>query len=251
MIFHNKILLVLIGCMITNSCFAAVCTCQSGCTNCTCEECTETDIDCSGNTCKKITETVTQTICSKESYISECAGTDYSFENVLATWTSQQYRFKPKCWAVDGSLTTAQHYQNMRALFALEAGIDSRIANMDENSSTELYEGCKETTSKDALEMWLSWLSTSCLNNIGGTEGLSYVCKTCPDGGKTGVPTKVKYKITVTKNSAGKVIQRDSPQNLEWLKFNTIANCYITRGEDERGEFELNDSDAKCYYSKE
>ena len=182
----------------------------------------------------------------------------------MAVWKKQHFRFNDNCWAVDGSLTTAQHYQNMRALFAFDMSeVDARIDEMDKQSKISSGKGCKNTSGDPdpALTEWLNMLSSSCLQQaILGTSGLGYVCQRCPDDGKTDMATMIQYKIEIIKDNDGNVLKQNTiwDDDTAWIKFNTIANCYITGGEDERGEFELeqptpstNPPTNKCYYSKE
>lgn len=275
MILPNKILPFLIGCTIAVPCFGAMMFCPSDCVapDCTCVETEAADQTCNNGApgCIKYTtikfEIEEQEICESGYYVSQCNAMDLSFENIMNILKTNHFRLDPGCWAVDGTLTTAQHYQNMRALFSFDdTDIGDRIANMDK-ASRDTSIGCATTKSKTVLEGWtIGTVSKGCLNvAINGTAGVGWVCQKCPDGGKTPKNTSYKKKMKTT------IITTVNPTNLspvgqpitigpeqviddvypQWISFNTIANCYIKDGKDERGSFHLGDAANKCYYSKE
>lgn len=274
MILPNKILLFLIGCASAVPCFGAMTFCPSDCVapDCKCVETEVADQTCNNGApgCIKYTtikfEIEEQEICKPDYYVSQCGTMDFSFENIMNILKTNHFRLNPECWAVDGTLTTAQHYQNMRALFSFDytSDIVTRIDKMDSDSA----ESCKDDQNKIVLEGWtINTVSKGCLNAaISGTDGIGWVCQKCPDGGKTQKNTSYKKKMKTTTittvnptnlSPVGQPIKIGPEQVVDdnvypqWQSFNTIANCYIEGGTDGRGTFELDDADAKCYYSKE
>ena len=233
MIFHNKILLSLIGCIIANSCFA---------------DGVVPIFDPGNFQVTPVTPIIppfmsTGVVCQEDYYVAYCGNMEISFENIMTVLKNNRYLLVEYCWATDGSLTTAKHYQNIRAIFGIVDcsdgcnDIDKKIQKMDGtgNSGSVGNCGAKNTL----LKNWMQNVHTACMT---AAQNGTLVCLPCPDDGVT--DTKTEYAGAGT--------------TATWKTFNTIANCYITGGEDERGEFELeqptpstNPPTKKCYYSKE
>ena len=301
MILPNKILLFLVCCTIAVPCFGEACPVEGWVADycnqaeeCTCTIESITSCPYSLPNCNKLTIQVValdeKPVCDDNNYVSYCDNTDLSLNNVLNVLTSSHYRFADKCWAVDGSLTTAQHYQNMRVVFNIGNtgggyvdgsaynydNIDGIIDKMDTYSkkrddATD-NPGCKSDAdvncnydtnnnrSKCVLAAWRKLVHNGCFASAQNPGGIS--CLKCPNNGKTPKPTvfvnKVKFTVTaITSGENNTPLQAPSSSDYEivdswWKSFNTIADCYIQGGTDERGTFNLGtDTDAKCYYSKE
>lgn len=301
MILPNKILLFLMGCMVVVPCFGAgaclepnACTNLSNCTcsaensttcsvstiggktynlsNCTKITVTKTNVACGdGNSnCEETTETtegtIEQEVCKEGYYISTCGGGNFSFESVMQAIREGHSHLHDNCWAINGSLKTEDNYKNMRALFDFATqDVADRIFNMDSESKTKCVDDSTDNNkSLSALTEWLNAISNACLNAVESTNSnLGYVCKKCPDDGKTLEATVYGQKLRATrtnkKNNSGGfvgiVFSFPTVEKIDdyWVSFNTIANCFITGGADERGNFILNESgtENKCYYSKE
>lgn len=272
MILPNKILLFLIGCTIAIPCFALpppFIPCDpdpcDGQDDCTCEIIEPVALCPDGaNNCKKrkITRT-NETACPEDHYVAYCINMEITFSNVIDYLTQQHFRLADNCWAVDGSLTKEDHYKNMRVLFNIGAGytngtIDGIITHMDSksrqgqedkgcNTSCDCNTDCANKSSNCILDAWKNNVHATCSAAIDNVGGL--VCQKCPDNGMT--DNAVKYRpVTIDiLDEFDNVVLTNSTN--EWVSFNTIADCYITGGEDERGKFKLVGSDAQCYYSKE
>lgn len=293
MILPNRILLFLIGCTIVVPCLGAKCPeiewvsniCDKpGAEVCDCTIETISDCPTGYDTCNKVTLKVVGgtviDVCDKDSYIAYCNNVELNLSYILNTLKNNHYRLKDKCWAVDGSLTTNQHYQNMRELFnsnTYSGGIiDDAIARMDFNSrKLEAKGGCGSgadcdssdsddiNSSKCALKLWRDMTHVACANAMNQSGGVT--CTKCPNNGETLGKSWINLNRTqvtltvLTKIGTNVLIEPITPDSFsdyaelpaEWKSFNTIADCYITQGTDERGEFELGHDTYKCYYSKE
>jgi hypothetical protein len=307
MILPNKILLFLIGCTIAVPCFGGTCPdvgwIQSACnaegvTDCNCtwtpSACPDSPgpyINCNELTIKIVRHKVDE-VCKKGYYVSHCDGKEISLNSLLEALSGSHHRFADKCWALDGSLTTAQHYQNMRVVFNIgntggsyvgEVGsaynydnINGIIAKMDGNSQNEQdpHEGCGNlnvvcdltnpdtTKSKCNLDIWRRMVHAVCLNASESALGVS--CIKCPNDGTTLKPVAkerilaeeaqvITAELNGVPNSVPVWIINATTEELpppHWVSFNTVADCYVTGGKDERGEFKLSHQ-YKCYYSKE
>ena len=232
MILRNKFLSFLVACTIANSCFG---------------------------------EQNTVTVCAEGYYVAYCGSTEISFENIMRILTNQHFRLSNQCWAVDGSLTKAQHYQNIRAIFGIHEcdndscnDIDSRIQRMDGDEVTEIgsVHYCKNVDNgiqnATVLQNWMDLVHPACLTAAMIDPDTSIGCQKCPDGGST--ISASEYEVTQyhqeTDPETGEtktVIDKG-----EWINFNTIADCFATTFSDGRGTFNItsnDDEENRCYYS--
>ena len=238
MISRNKFLSFLIGCTIANSCFADNILYPGG---------FQQNIGVIGNPFPPII-TIQNTACEKDYYVAYCGTTAISLENILNILQMQHAVYLDNgCWPVNGSLTTAQHYQNMRAIFGIHEcddetdscnSITEKIKKMDGNYDDDIGSAyyCNKNTSgtpggKDnpsALNDWMNTVHTGCLT---AAQNDNVICQKCPNDGKT--------------DSA-------STYNLNsWKTFNTIADCYTITASDTKGTYTIisTDEDDRCYYS--
>ena len=233
MISRNKFLSFLIGCTIANSCFADNILYPGG---------FQQNIGVIGNPFPPIM-TIQNTACEKDYYVAYCGTTAISLENILNVLQMQHAVYLDDgCWPVNGSLTTAQHYQNMRAIFGIHECNDDTDCNsigekrekMDGDEETGSVKHCKNNVSlggKDnpsTLNDWMGSVHAGCLI---AAQNDNVICQKCPNDGKTDSAS------TYDLNS--------------WKTFNTIADCYTITASDTKGTYTIisTDEDDRCYYS--
>ena len=225
MILHNKFFMFLLVCLVTNTCFG--------------------DSWCDGS------QPVGTVVCNKNYYVASCGDLDASLEGIKEALQNNHenddadIHLSDVCWPLDSTMTTEKHYTNMRNFFNLNVGgcpieSDDTDGALYKIADYKFPDQCS-LNDKKILRKWLTAVYYTCA--VSARNG-AVACEKCPDNGKTNTSSNLYIKHFA---------DNGNPVNIPyWKTFNTIADCYITEGEDERGSFNLgNSSTDKCYYSKE